>query len=857
MQHQLKLSPDQFLTYGELQLLPIGKRARVQPSVTALQVARARIPLPQEPLATLCSSYTQQHNLDRNHLARRGIYASLVEQDGEFFFLDPVCFVALLGTVTDLAIPLNLTHAFHQIGNAISVPHALLGILVMLSSITTQSFPIQECIRKCWLSRIHADVTVLVVEGDHVWIRNVVQFVLPLPKPRFHVVTPNVQVTFLDEDFPIEIGWHLNFREFGALLFQLQPHLMMQIRVEHFSAKPMPTDTVLDFLARDKECDLYLGGYHLCSVKWVESLAPSTPSDDREDLRNMTPLPCGIPGLPFGPFDPADLLFTKAIENLENLNCVTSFPGSTFVIVAGTNLWAFTPFDGTESQFATRIRTAFACLVPQDRAVVIPIHKNFRWRTGTRGFIVRDRDQEGFTNAVTVLHETPLPVGTSEFTVVTGSSHRPTCQLHNGFAFDPTLAPADGDVFVLSHQIVRAGGVHDVCKKRLVLLPGATFGERCEFAANTDGWAATDEVWHITSIFNWSTPNIQFLVPVFWDTRINELVPCDGQQFGFHNNTISILPLLIDNHWAGVEVIRLAEVIQVVLVRATGTASTPTSDSCEDLRCQLAWREQIFNLCGWTLLHRWSAMLPIEDWTDPVDLTAIPPAKLQAIHIAIEASQEDWRASGASPVLLRFATQCRTRVLAFLARSTTAVSSAVTMPLSTNVHSIEINPDARAATMSPFSGETPRHLLDYLNRRLEDFRCEPTWAASDEIDFALDVLRPYASHSLFGIRSPLLFVPSQGFKGHSRAVRTLLRLSELDVVGYNAMSLRTARHFSCCLPTHCRKQSIRRPLPMLSADCLPCALAMSPSSPVMPLHQKGLGGFSTAIGFQSRSCLDR
>ena len=203
------------------------------------------------------------------------------------------------------------------------------------------------------------------------------------------------------------------------------------------------------------------------------------------------------------------------------------------------------------------------------------------------------------------------------------------------------------------------------------------------------------------------------------------------------------------------------------------------------------WPEQIFNLCGWTLLQRWSAMLPIEDWSDPVDLTAIPPAKLQAIQIAIEASQEDWHASGASPLLIRFASQCRTRVLAFLARSTTAVSSAVTMPLSTNVHSIEINPDARAATVSPFSGETPRHLLDYLNRRLEDFRCEPTWAASDEIDFALDLLRPYASHTLF--INPLVWdTQSAAFRSISGVQVPLTGFTDIVV------PLRVGRHWVQC-----------------------------------------------------------
>lgn len=83
-----------------------------------------------------------------------------------------------------------------------------------------------------------------------------------LPKPQSLVIDPNVQVTFLDDELLVEIGWRLNFRELGALLFQLQQRLMMQIRVEHFSVHPRPTDTVLDFLAQEKD--------YLCSIKGVE-----------------------------------------------------------------------------------------------------------------------------------------------------------------------------------------------------------------------------------------------------------------------------------------------------------------------------------------------------------------------------------------------------------------------------------------------------------------------------------------------------------------------------------------------------------------------------------------------------------
>ena len=93
--------------------------------------------------------------------------------------------------------------------------------------------------------------------------------------------------------------------------------------------------------------------------------------------------------------------------------------------------------------------------------------------------------------------------------------------------------------------------------------------------------------------------------------------------------------------------------------------------------------------------------------------------------------------------------------------------------------------------MSPFSGETPRHLLDYLNRRLEDFRCEPTWAASDEIDFALDLLRPYASHTLF--INPLVWdTQSAAFRSISGVQVPLTGFTDIVV------PLRVGRHWVQC-----------------------------------------------------------
>ena len=279
---------------------------------------------------------------------------------------------------------------------------------------------------------------------------------------------------------------------------------------------------------------------------------------------------------------------------------------------------------------------------------------------------------------------------------------------------------------------------------------------------------------------------------MFWDSRINELVTCDGKQVGFPNNSLSILPILIDNHWAGIEVIRLAEVVQVLFVQVPAELQVRLHQILSrifDVSPAMITVTEVYNLCGWVLLKRWSAMLPFKDWQDPVDMTSVPPTKLQAIQIAIESSQEEWHASGADQSLFRFATQCRTRFLAYLARSTTAVSSAVTTPLSTNVHSIEINPEARAATLSPFSGETPRHLIDYINRRLEDFRSEPTWAASDEIDFALDVVRLYVSHTL--IITPLVW------DTHTTSFRSITGV-ETPLAGFTDFVVPIGRHWVQC-----------------------------------------------------------
>ena len=267
----------------------------------------------------------------------------------------------------------------------------------------------------------------MLVENDHVWIRNIVQFVHMLPKPRLQVDCPNAKVVFLEETFLIEVGQRQSFRELGTMLFRLPLHLMMQIRVEHFTKQPRPTDFVCELLAVEKDFDLYLGGYFLCTIRACERPLRPASVDEPANLYGIPTVHQGS-ALPFGPFDPEDLMFAQAIENLENLNCITSYPGSTFVIWAEKNLWAFTPFDGTEEHFATRIKTAFDRLVPSEKAVVTPLHKHFRWRTE-------------FEETTTVLFESPRPRMAPRIFESFQDPHPRNCVICTMVYLSSTLAP--------------------------------------------------------------------------------------------------------------------------------------------------------------------------------------------------------------------------------------------------------------------------------------------------------------------------------------------------------------------------------------------------------------------------------
>lgn len=118
------------------------------------QVLKERVQDPYETLPTLCASYGNQHNLSSTHLAERGIFAVLDHDGKDFFFIDPFAHCALLGATESIAVSFKMVLAFRQVGNAISVPQAILTLGVGFRALLKWDFAVKDLVLQCWAARL-------------------------------------------------------------------------------------------------------------------------------------------------------------------------------------------------------------------------------------------------------------------------------------------------------------------------------------------------------------------------------------------------------------------------------------------------------------------------------------------------------------------------------------------------------------------------------------------------------------------------------------------------------------------------------------------------------------------------------
>ena len=186
--HQLRLTPSELEIYGNLTFLPPAKRAKLV-DFSVQNVLKARFPGLDEPLPTLCAHYSNQHMLSRDHLSNRGIFAALLDGDQGIQFIEPTRWISLLGAVESVVVPTKVECAFFVLGNAVSVPHAVLTLLVAFSSMARLDVNIHDLVRQCWDSRLTTANSFVVIDDEMMWIKTVEDFrmdlkidrIVPLP----------------------------------------------------------------------------------------------------------------------------------------------------------------------------------------------------------------------------------------------------------------------------------------------------------------------------------------------------------------------------------------------------------------------------------------------------------------------------------------------------------------------------------------------------------------------------------------------------------------------------------------------------------------------------------------------------
>lgn len=164
--------------YGDPKLLPHGFSRSLPEESTIDQVLRQRVPKANAPLPTLCASYSSQHQIVAHHIEKKGIYGAVVQTNGEWSFLDPLKFCALLGAsdAASIHLPCNVQLAFRFLGNAIALGHAVVVLSVGLNISGLADLATSELVRLGWNTRVKADKAFVFVTHEFVSIVPVDRF---------------------------------------------------------------------------------------------------------------------------------------------------------------------------------------------------------------------------------------------------------------------------------------------------------------------------------------------------------------------------------------------------------------------------------------------------------------------------------------------------------------------------------------------------------------------------------------------------------------------------------------------------------------------------------------------------------
>ena len=323
-------------------------------------------------------------------------------------------------------------------------------------------------------------------------------------------------------------------------------------------------------------------------------------------------------------------------------------------------------------------------------------------------------------------------------------------RLHNSARVpkEANLVIKPGDVLTfgpIATSSIAAGGHHRPLPPP-TLHAQATVLQRCEFAVNTAGWMASDELEAVMQWILWTAPSFAaFAGPALWDTTTDAFRQGNLFETTFRNAPRAIMPVLTDSHWTSIEILRSRNVIQVTLFgfpfelfsRVQRIVASILDMPVSNLDFRDAATDSIPHMCGWQLAARWLTESNLRDSLPDTGsgLLTLHPVCRDIVQEVLQDSVIEWTAINVPDSLIQLALQLRQNFFVHLCRDmqptsvvcqSTLVSSAVT----------STEPAVRSIIPRVLSND-PTH----LPVRLRHLGLTPAWLASDELDLLLNLPR--------------------------------------------------------------------------------------------------------------------
>ena len=787
---QLQLSAEALSKYGNPGLLPPAKRARTNAETSTQETLQLRLADTTQPLPTLCSSYTRQHLLQAEHVMAKGIFASLQIVADKVCFLCPTRFVPLFGTTDKIVLPSDASFAFHILGNAITQSQATLCLAVGFQALLAEDLAPVQLVQKAWEQRLTSQNALVQVFEQWLTISRVediaacmVPRTLPLsfdgPLISLEIEHCHNQMTWQAKVPPktsLSTAVILTMFTKGimpeAFRFRTKDHMLLS------------DITLKDAFAVTPQVLCFIWDRPLVSFRPVSACPHESSASDAV----VSPtLPFTVPGEDSQPitietsppFQPAPEAFQALLRFLEfNTHWHPATNRSKQLVsllweappgVLTVQLDTIVPAADLQEQLATHFGagtyTVFQSPFALPKIAPGPLF-TVRLRNHPNDALVvfQKLQTEVWVRVAAVPKQIP-----HDTCIIAGDGNYTICSHNNRPCSVGPLHIANGDLLIIEPTpTIHAGGHHRWTERPESLPRGANFTDRIAFAINTHGWVASDE---LHSAMTYLTRHFPETIAEFnllrWNSDGHEF---DDELYGeprFASAGRTVTAILVDNHWASIEVNRIGNLIQVHAFGLT----PPLANRAIIIMCRLLdiaphrAQQHIHaglppeHLCGWFLLFRYYRICRIHDTLlSSVELfNELPPTRRAEIREAWESGQEDWRRAGANDGLLLFATNLRTHFLTHLAATATQTSSVVPVPLSVQFRAQTLTPETQPPTSQPPPPEDPAPLEatlgsteqpepepvrhDPVHHRLLECLQQPGWLSSDVLDHALDLLR--------------------------------------------------------------------------------------------------------------------